>query len=193
MCQPSSLQHLCLHPPGSTFWSRSRLLPFTSSTKVASHLELRSSEQYWIVLDSGLSIVELNSGLHIANYQDFRSRQRNSGARGKRKSREIRGHEDYKVKPKRSHCYGHTPRIQKGLKRPTLAWNEIPFVTMFYSHDVCVAWAHLRLTNLELAVEVIPSYQSFKNWYSSGCFVGRPTLQGQRWDWLARCKYTVTG
>ena len=24
---------------------------------------------------------------------------------------------------------GHTPRIQKGLKHPTLAWNEIPFVT----------------------------------------------------------------
>ena len=29
MCRPSSLQHLCLHPPGSTFWSRSRLLPIT--------------------------------------------------------------------------------------------------------------------------------------------------------------------
>ena len=25
---------------------------------------------------------------------------------------------------------GHTPRIQKGLKHPTLAWNEIPFVTV---------------------------------------------------------------
>ena len=25
---------------------------------------------------------------------------------------------------------------------------------MFYSHDVCVAWAHLRLTNLQLAVLV---------------------------------------
>ena len=32
VCRPSSLQHLRLHPPGSTFWSRSRLLPFSSST-----------------------------------------------------------------------------------------------------------------------------------------------------------------
>ena len=32
VCRPSSLQHLCFHPPGSTFWSRSRLLPFSSST-----------------------------------------------------------------------------------------------------------------------------------------------------------------
>ena len=32
VCRPSSLQHLRLHPPGSTFWSRSWLLPFSSST-----------------------------------------------------------------------------------------------------------------------------------------------------------------
>ena len=32
VCRPSSLQHFCFHPPGSTFWSRSRLLPFSSST-----------------------------------------------------------------------------------------------------------------------------------------------------------------
>ena len=32
VCRPSSLQRLRLHPPGSTFWSRSRLLPFSSST-----------------------------------------------------------------------------------------------------------------------------------------------------------------
>ena len=52
-------------------------------------------------------------------------------------TRETRGDEDYKVKPKGNHCYGHTPqaqkgpysRIQKGLKHQTLAWNEIRFVT----------------------------------------------------------------
>ena len=36
---------------------------------------------------------------------------------------------------------GHTPRIQKGLKRPTLAWNEIPFVTNTFADievlDIC--------------------------------------------------------
>ena len=55
-------------------------------------------------------------------------------------TRETRGEEDYKVKPKRNHCYGHTPqaqkgpypRIQKGLKHPTLAWNEIRFVTTWH-------------------------------------------------------------
>ena len=36
MCQPSSLQHLCLHPPGSTFWSRSRLLPITHAQLITS-------------------------------------------------------------------------------------------------------------------------------------------------------------
>ena len=35
---------------------------------------------------------------------------------------------------------------------------------MFYSHDACIAWSHLRLTNLELAVHegiksVVPSSQ----------------------------------
>ena len=36
MCRPSSLQHLCLHPPGSTFWSRSRLLPITHAQLITS-------------------------------------------------------------------------------------------------------------------------------------------------------------
>ena len=41
------------------------------------------------------------------------------------------------MKTKRNHCHGHTPQAEKGhkpqtqkeLKRPTLAWNEIQFVT----------------------------------------------------------------
>ena len=82
----------------------------------------------------------IKSGLPTANYLEFRSRQRNRGARGKREPREIRGHEEYKVKPKQNHCHGHTPqaqkgpypRIQKGLKHPTLAWNEIRFVTILH-------------------------------------------------------------
>ena len=32
-----------------------------------------------------------------------------------------------------------------------------------------------------------------KNWHSSGCPARRLALKGQRWDWLARCQYTVTG
>ena len=36
MCRPSSLQHLRLHPPGSTFWSRSRLLPITHAQLITS-------------------------------------------------------------------------------------------------------------------------------------------------------------
>ena len=36
VCQPSSLQYLCLHTPGSTFWSRSRLLPITHAQLITS-------------------------------------------------------------------------------------------------------------------------------------------------------------
>ena len=36
VCRPSSLQHLCFHPPGSTFWSRSRLLPITHAQLITS-------------------------------------------------------------------------------------------------------------------------------------------------------------
>ena len=35
-CRPSSLQHLCFHPPGSNFWSRSRLLPITHAQLITS-------------------------------------------------------------------------------------------------------------------------------------------------------------
>ena len=31
-------------------------------------------------------------------------------------TQETRGDEDYKLKPKQNHCYGHTPQIQKGAK-----------------------------------------------------------------------------
>ena len=58
----------------------------------------------------------------------------NRGTRG------TEGHEEYEDTRRSQnkinamatlHRYkrGHTPRIQKGLKRPTLAWNEIQFVT----------------------------------------------------------------
>ena len=36
VCRPSSLQHLRFHPPGSTFWSRSRLLPITHAQLITS-------------------------------------------------------------------------------------------------------------------------------------------------------------
>ena len=36
VCRPSSLQHLCFHSPGSTFWSRSRLLPITHAQLITS-------------------------------------------------------------------------------------------------------------------------------------------------------------
>ena len=35
---------------------------------------------------------------------------------------------------------GHTPRIQKGLKPPTLAWNEIPFVTPTHRRGHTLDW-----------------------------------------------------
>ena len=39
----------------------------------------------------------------------------------------------------------------------------------------------------------VESYQWLKNWHSSGYPARRLALQGQRWDWSARCQYTVTG
>ena len=39
----------------------------------------------------------------------------------------------------------------------------------------------------------VESYQWLKNWHSSGYPARRLALQGQRWDWLAWCQYTVTG
>ena len=39
----------------------------------------------------------------------------------------------------------------------------------------------------------VESYQWLKNWHSSGYPASRLALKGQRWDWSARCQYTVTG
>ena len=38
----------------------------------------------------------------------------------------------------------------------------------------------------------VESYQWLKNWHSSGYPARRPALS-QRWDWSARCQYTVIG
>ena len=38
----------------------------------------------------------------------------------------------------------------------------------------------------------VESYQSYQ-WHSSGYPARRLVLQGQCWDWLARCQYTMTG
>ena len=38
----------------------------------------------------------------------------------------------------------------------------------------------------------VESYQWFRNWHSSGYSARRLALQGQCWDWSARCQYTVT-
>ena len=40
---------------------------------------------------------------------------------------------------------------------------------------------------------LVESCYWLKNWHFSGCFACRQALQGQRWDWLARCQYTMTG
>ena len=39
----------------------------------------------------------------------------------------------------------------------------------------------------------VESYQWLKNWHSSDYHARRLALEGQCWDWLARCQYTVTG
>ena len=39
----------------------------------------------------------------------------------------------------------------------------------------------------------VESYQWLQNWYSSRCPARHMALEGQLWDWLARCQYTVTG
>ena len=39
----------------------------------------------------------------------------------------------------------------------------------------------------------VESYQWLQNWHSSGYPARRLVLQGQCWDWLAQCQYTVTG
>ena len=45
-------------------------------------------------------------------------------------TQETRGDEDYKLKPKQNHCYGHTPQIQKGAKTSNSGVERMPFVTL---------------------------------------------------------------
>ena len=49
-------------------------------------------------------------------------------------TQETRGDEDYKLKPKQNHCYGHTPQIQKGAKTSNSGVERMPFVT--HTHAV---------------------------------------------------------
>ena len=69
MCRPSSLQHLCFHPPGSTFWSRSRLLPIT-------HAQLITSRPF--NLSVGQSCLHFISPL-ISNYSHQYPKSHNLG------------------------------------------------------------------------------------------------------------------
>ena len=39
----------------------------------------------------------------------------------------------------------------------------------------------------------VESHQWLKNWYCSGYPARHLALQGQHWDWLAWCQYSVTG
>ena len=41
-------------------------------------------------------------------------------------TQETRGDEDYKLKPKQNHCYGHTPQIQKGAKTSNSGVERMP-------------------------------------------------------------------
>ena len=50
-------------------------------------------------------------------------------------TQETRGDEDYKLKPKQNHCYGHTPQIQKGAKTSNSGVKRMPFVTVISVRD----------------------------------------------------------
>ena len=110
-------------------------LPSTS-TKVASTIvscDLQSP--LWMLLYSGLPIAELTRTSLTNTW--------NRGTRGTEEHEEHEKHEEHEEHEDTGrsqnginamatpHTYkrGHTPRIQKGPKRPTLAWNEIQFVT----------------------------------------------------------------
>ena len=58
------------------------------------------------------------------------SHEKNTG------TQETRGDEDYNVKPKQNHCYGHTPRIQKGAKTSN---SGVERNTIRYSLSVCLS------------------------------------------------------
>ena len=74
----------------------------------------------------------LYSGLPIAGLE-LRSRTRGTEEHMEQKDTRTRGEAKTKSNAMATlHRYkrGHTPRIQMGLKRPTLAWNELKFVTL---------------------------------------------------------------
>ena len=115
-------------------------------------------------LDSGLSIAELKFELPVvtmtafAHYRGIEEHVENDNHEiyG---TQETRGDEDYKLKPKQNHCYGTLLKYKKGLKRPTLAWNEMSFVTMAdlnilkpASMTLTFTQGHRFARNLELAV-----------------------------------------
>ena len=70
VCQPSSLQYLCLHPPGSTFWSRSQLLTIT-------HAQLITSCPF--NLSVGQSCIHFFSPSLISNYPHQYPKSHNLG------------------------------------------------------------------------------------------------------------------
>ena len=144
---------LSLHPRFN-LWSR--LLPSTS-TKVASAIvscDLQS--RLWMRLYSGLPIAELTRNSLTDTW--------NRGTRG------TEGHEEHEKDEEHEdtrgsqneinamatlHRYkrGHAPRIRKGLKRPTLAWNKTKCSLLQLHSSVCLSDSLLHLV-------VLPSNQN---------------------------------
>ena len=89
--------------------------------------------------------------------------------------------------------------------------NLLSYFLTAYWHLAILSWSHDRLVGLVVKASAsradgpgfksclrrnfsgVESYQWLKNWHSSGYPAWRLALQGQRWDCLARCQYTVTG
>ena len=112
------------------------------STKVASTIVSCDLQSHlWMCLYSGLPIAKLTRNLLTTRGTEEHVEQR--GTRNTRKTRKtrtrgtrgIRGHEEYEDRRRSQneinaiatlnrYKRGHTPRIQKGLRHPTLAWNR---------------------------------------------------------------------
>ena len=78
-------------------------------------------------------------------------------------TRKTRGDEDYKVKPKRNHCYGHTPPNTKGAKTPNtgverniIRYSPIILWTAGAPHDVTTNLRHFSLSSGFLTVSLSP-------------------------------------
>ena len=89
----------------------------------------------------------------------------------------------------------------------------LAFCVLLFCTGICGAWSLVidRLVGLVVKASAsraegpgfesrlgrdffgVESYQWLKNCHSSGYPARRLALQGQHWDWLARCQYTVTG